>query len=144
MLQAKYSAVSLKRGQFFHKYSQKALHSLPVRARNGVSFVVLASGWYSVSVPVIIYVKYYNNGPRYNGTWLYQVKLDELKEELDGCRWEPVMKFPMSSTRANRCQWFQSTPELNLRKAMELFHPPILMAAMWVIHCKLTPLRTFY
>ena len=32
------------------------------------------SDWYSASVPVIIYVKSYNIGPRYNGTPLYYDK----------------------------------------------------------------------
>ena len=36
-----------------------------------MSFVDPASDWYSASVPVIIYVISYNNGPRYNGTRLY-------------------------------------------------------------------------
>ena len=65
-----YSAVPLQRGQLSHKYSQKTPHSSPVRVRYEVSFVDPASDWYSVSFPVIIYVKCYNIGQRYNSTWL--------------------------------------------------------------------------
>ena len=43
----------------------------PLGRGMGVSFVYLASDWYSASVPVIIYVISYNFGLRYNGTWPY-------------------------------------------------------------------------
>ena len=46
-------------------------HSSSIRVSYGVSFVDPASDWYSVSVPVIIYVVFYNIGPNYNDTWLY-------------------------------------------------------------------------
>ena len=36
-----------------------------------MSFVHPAFDWYSVSVPVIIYVISYDIGPRYNGTRMY-------------------------------------------------------------------------
>ena len=72
----------------------------------------------------------------------YQVKLDDLKEEWDGRRREPVMKLLMASTRANRRQWLQSTPELNLRKLMELF-PTFIDGSYVSIHCKSTPLDSF-
>ena len=40
--------------------------------RYGVFIVEPVSDWYSVSVPVIIYVISYNIGLRYNGTELYK------------------------------------------------------------------------
>ena len=49
-----YNAVPLWGGEFSKKYQQKTPHSLPVRARYGVSFVDPAFGWYSASVPTII------------------------------------------------------------------------------------------
>ena len=39
----------------------------------GVPFVGPPSGWYSASVPVILYVISYNIGPHYNGARLYNV-----------------------------------------------------------------------
>ena len=58
----KYNAVSLIRGQFSHRYSQKTPKSSPVRARYGLSYVDPASDWYSASVSVIISVISYNIG----------------------------------------------------------------------------------
>ena len=63
----------LKRGQFSPQYSQKTPHSPPVKSRYGVSLMDPASGWYSASVPVIIYVISYNIEPRYIGTRMYTV-----------------------------------------------------------------------
>ena len=64
------SGVVVGRSVFFHKYSQKTPQGSPVRSRYVVSYVDPASGWYSASVPVIIYVNSYNIEPRYNGTRL--------------------------------------------------------------------------
>ena len=63
----------LWRGLFSYKYSQNTPHSSPVRARYRVSFMNLASDWYSASVPIIMYAISYYFSPRYNGTRLYSV-----------------------------------------------------------------------
>ena len=54
-------------------HKRQTPHGSPVRARYGVSFVDLASDWYSASVPVIIYVIPCNIRLCYNGSWLYLV-----------------------------------------------------------------------
>ena len=66
----RYSAMPSWRGTFCHKYSEKAT---PKLAHEGGSFVGPPSGWYSASVPGILYVISYNIGPHYNGTRLYNV-----------------------------------------------------------------------
>ena len=63
-----YSAVPLKRGQFSPKLSQKTHQSSPVRARYGVSVVILKSDSLSATVITVPYVISWWIGPRYNGT----------------------------------------------------------------------------
>ena len=55
----------------FTQIFTKTPHSSPVRARYGVSFVRIASDWYSASVIIVPYAKSCYVGPRYNGTPLY-------------------------------------------------------------------------
>ena len=74
----------LYHSQFSQKCSQKTLHSSPVRVRHGVSFLYQASDWYSASVPVIVYIIYYNIGSRYNGTRLYILSLAMQHITLSG------------------------------------------------------------
>ena len=54
-------------------YLPTDIHKGQPIARPLVYFVDPASDWYSVSVPIVIYVISYDIGPRYYGTWLYQV-----------------------------------------------------------------------
>ena len=74
---------------FFHKYSQKASHSSPTRARYRVSFVDPAYYRYYASVPVIIHVISCNIVLRYNGTRLYMAPCHLLLgfEYAYTCRW---------------------------------------------------------
>ena len=65
-----YSAVPLKRVNFVPKSSQTS-HSSPVRARYGLSVVILKSDSFSVAAITVPYVTSRQIGPRYNGTWLY-------------------------------------------------------------------------
>ena len=71
MIAVHYCAMPLQRGNFLSKYSRKARHSSPVRARYGVSFVGSAADWYSASIsPVICTISCYIR-PRYIGTRPY-------------------------------------------------------------------------
>ena len=57
----------------FCKILAKDPHSLPVRARYGVSFVDSNSHWYSTSVNAVLYAISYYIGLHFTGTQLYCV-----------------------------------------------------------------------
>ena len=74
-----YCEVPLQRGQFSPKSSQETLHSSPVRARYGVSFVNTNSGWCFASVSVFMFKIPCYVWPRYKGIRLYLGPWNKLK-----------------------------------------------------------------
>ena len=71
---------TVKRRSIFAQIFTKTPHSSSVRARYGVSVVDIASGWYSASVFVIIYVTSYNIRLRYNGIQLFITVVSNWQE----------------------------------------------------------------
>ena len=64
-------AVPLEFGQFSTESSQNTPHSLPIRVRYGLYFVIWCFDLYSDSANAVLFEIWCYIGPRYNSTWLY-------------------------------------------------------------------------
>ena len=93
--------------QFFPKCSQNTSHSLPVRARYGVSFVCSNSCLYLASVIVVIHAISCYIGPRYNGTRLY---ISRLFHEFQQKKWPTKHIFPDIYLHLQECGRYHNIP----------------------------------
>ena len=83
-VRCRYNAVN-----FSPKSSQQTLHSSPMRARYGVSVVILKSNSHSATVIAVPYVISWKIGPRYNGTWLYYANTSSSLRQRQGIHGRP-------------------------------------------------------